>query len=313
MPVDFYEGRKQVQTWGDRVLTFVGTQVFKKTAACCLMLLLYDLAAHALERYLEVQFDLLLASDTAVFGAALSILMVLRTNSAYDRWWEGRKHWGALVNTCRNIALKLEVLSSAPEAEKALAGRYIALFPYVLRDHLRDGVSEQTWRSFPEPVSQEVSNVPAYVTARLMAIVKSWREQGQLSKLDHHLIDKQINAWMEICGACERIRNTPLPLAHRALIPQLLVLYLVVVPISLELTVANACLTFVMGYFLIGLELVAEEIEEPFGTDDDDLQLDRLCKGIERSVREVMPATRTLEPLSDLRPTGLLGGLPKTP
>jgi putative membrane protein len=307
MPVDFYEGRKQVQTWGDRVLTFLGTRVFKKTAACCLMLLLYDMAAHALESYLEVQLDLP-SSDTAVFGAALSILMVLRTNSAYDRWWEGRKHWGALVNTCRNLALKVEALSQADPTEKALAGRYIALFPYVLRDHLREGITEKTWSSFPEPVNRQLSHLPAYVTSRLMAILAGWREKGLLSPLDHHLIDRQVNAWMEICGACERIRNTPLPLAHRALIPQLLVLYLVVVPISLPATVANAVLTFVMGYFLIGLELVAEEIEEPFGTDDDDLQLDRLCKGIERSVRETIPATQSEEPYSDLSPTGLLSG-----
>lgn len=306
MPVDFFEGHKQVQTWGDRVGTFLGTAVFKKTAACCVMLLIYVAVGHAVEAYFGVRLNLP-ANDTAVFGAALSILMVLRTNSAYDRWWEGRKHWGALVNTCRNIALKVESMSRAEPEEKALAGRYIALFPYVLRDHLRDGIQDETIALLPEQPDREVFHYPAYLTGRLMAIVLAWRDKGLLEKLDHHLLDTQINAWMDICGACERIRNTPLPLAHRALIPQLLVLYLVIVPISMDFNAANACLTFVMGYFLIGLELVAEEIEEPFGTDDDDLQLDRLCKGIERTVRQIVPAMRASAPLSDLNPTRALG------
>lgn len=300
MPVDFYEGHKQVQTWGDRVFVFLGTAVFKKTAACCLMLVLYVLAGHAVENYFDKRL-VLPGNDTAVFGAALSILMVLRTNSAYDRWWEGRKHWGALVNVCRNLALKIETFGEASPEQRALAGRYLTLFPYVLRDHLREGMSEQTRNLFPEPPSPDLVHPPSHLTGRLMSLLKEWREAGQLTKLDHHLIDTQLNAWMDICGACERIRNTPLPLAHRALIPQLLVLYLVIVPISTELTVANVCFSFVMGYFLIGLELVAEEIEEPFGTDDDDLQLDRLCKGIERSVRQIIPSLQAHEPLSDLR------------
>lgn len=299
MPVDFYEGHKQVQTWGDRVFTFLGTQVFKKTSACCLMLVLYVVSAHMVENYFGFRLSLP-GTETGVFGAALSILMVLRTNSAYDRWWEGRKHWGSLVNCSRNLALKLEAMSSADDQQKALAGRYICLFPYVLRDHLRAGVQEETLRHFPEPAPKGIGHFPAYVAGKVLPILKAWRDQGLLSKLDHHLIDTQVSAWMDICGACERIRNTPLPLAHRALIPQLLVLYLMIVPISVDLTTANVCFTFVMGYFLIGLELVAEEIEEPFGTDDDDLQLDLLCKGIERSVRQIMPILQSSEPISDL-------------
>jgi putative membrane protein len=299
MPVDFFEGHRQVQTWGDRVFTFLGTAVFKKTSACCLMLVLYVMFGHAVEDYFGFRLTLP-ANETGVFGAALSILMVLRTNSAYDRWWEGRKHWGALVNCCRNLALKVQAMSGADEQQKAVAGRYIALFPYVLRDHLRTGVQPETLRHFPEPPPKDVVHVPAYVTGKLLTMLKDWRDQGTLHRLDHQQIDVQISAWMDICGACERIRNTPLPLAHRALIPQLLILYLVIVPVSLELTVANAAFTFIMGYFLIGLELVAEEIEEPFGTDDDDLQLDLLCKGIERSVRQIMPVLRESDPISDL-------------
>lgn len=299
MPVSFFEGQKQVQNWGERVVTFLGTAVFKKTSACCLMLVLYLLLGHTIEDYFGHRLALP-SRDTAVFGAALSILMVLRTNSAYDRWWEGRKHWGSLVNVCRNLALKIQTQSTAEPAEKVLAARYLMLFPYALRDHLRTGVTDETLARLPEPLPAGTTHVPAYLAGKLFAQLKGWRDRELLHKIDHHTFDAPVSLLMDICGACERIRNTPLPLAHRALIPQLLVLYLMIVPLSLDLTAANVGFTIVMGYFLIGLELVAEEIEEPFGTDDDDLQLDRLCRGIERSVCEIIPGLPCPEATSKL-------------
>ena len=289
MPVDFFQGHRQVETWTSRIMEFHRSRVFKKTLASCCVLVLYVSLGHLLQRYLHMQFSIP-SREGAAFGAALSILMVLRTNSAYDRWWEGRKHWGSLVNTCRNLALKVQMFSHAEEEKKALAGDYIVLFPYALRDHLRAGITDQTLARCPHPVPEGVTHVPAYIAGRLFQVVKGWRDQEQLHRLDHHLIDQHISALMDICGACERIRNTPLPLAHRALIPQLLALYLILVPIGMEFNLANMIFTFVMSYFLIGLELVSEDIEEPFGTDDDDLPLDRLSETIERSVRQIIPA-----------------------
>ena len=299
MPVNFYEGQKQVQTWGGRVIDFLGTKVFKKTGACCLMLGIYVAVGHMVENYFHYRLQLP-ADDTAVIGAALSILMVLRTNSAYDRWWEGRKHWGALVNNCRNLALKVETMSSASHQEKALVGTYIALFPYVLRDHLRNGMTQETLARLPEPPPSDLFNAPAYIAGRIFTLIKGWRDGDKLHRLDHLMMDPHISSLMDICGACERIRNTPLPLVYRALIPQLLVLYLIVAPLGLEFSTANLALTIIIGYFLIGLELVAEEIEEPFGTDNDDLQLDRICKGTERSIRQILPELSEVSTISDL-------------
>ena len=289
MPVDFFEGHRQVGTWTSRIMEFCRSRVFKKTLASCCVLVLYVCLGQTLQQYLHVHLNIP-SREGATFGAALSILMVLRTNSAYDRWWEGRKHWGALVNTCRNLALKVQVFSQAEEERKALAGEYIVLFPYALRDHLREGITDQTLARCPHPLPDGVTHVPAYIAGRLFQIVKGWRNNKELGKLDDHLIDQHISALMDICGACERIRNAPLPLAHRALIPQVLALYLILIPVSMEFNLANMVFTFVMSYFLIGLELVAEDIEEPFGTDDDDLPLDRLSETIERSVRQIIPA-----------------------
>lgn len=274
--------------WGARIRRFLGSSVFRRTSSCVLGLTAYTAAGNFLQDY--YQNDILLpAGGQALFGAALSVLLVLRTNSAYDRWWEGRKLWGQLTNECRNLAVKLRVMADVEPAELALARRWLAAFPACLRDHLRQGVSDETLSRLPEPVAEGQSHVPGFVSSRLLALVRRWRDQGKLHRLDHHLIDRHISALLDICGGCERIRNTPLPLSHRALIPQLLVVYLVLAPVGMDTNPWNLVLVAGVGYFLIGLELVAEDIEEPFGLDLDDLPLDRLCDNIGRFASETLP------------------------
>ena len=226
-------------------------------------------------------------ADVSLFAAALSLLMVLRTNSAYDRWWEGRKLWGSLVNNCRNLALKITAMAEVDEKEMARAQELIVAFPYVLKEHLRTGDTADAVSKLSVPCPDHISHVPGYISGQLFRLVRSWRDSGNLNKMDHHLIDQHISSFLDICGACERIRNTPLPLAHRALIPQLLGLYLLVVPLGLEHNPVNIFVTLGVSYFLLGLEIAAEDIEEPFGYDCNDLPLDLISKNIQRSVDEV--------------------------
>lgn len=299
MPIDFFEGHTQLGNWGGRVNAYFGSTVFKKTLGACAVLVLYVALGQSIEYYFGVRIVIPGRDGAAVFGAALSILMVLRTNTAYDRWWEGRKLWGSLVNNCRNLALKVSVMSEADDQAKRETAQWISTFPYTMRDHLRQGILDETLQRFPEKLPPGVTHVPAFIAGRLFATMKTWRDEGLLNKIDHHLIDQHVSSFMDLCGACERIRNTPLPLAHRALIPQLLGLYLVIVPLSLEMTLANALLTFGMGYFLIGIELVAEHIEEPFGTDEDDLPLTQICENIERSINQIIPKPPTPNPFEE--------------
>lgn len=286
MPVDFFAGQRQMATWGSRINTFLGAAVFKKTLACVVALMAYtalgDAIQHALHRDIIVP-----SGGQALFGAALTILLVLRTNSSYDRWWEARKLWGQLVNDSRNLALKVSSMADVPPAEKQHVARLIVGFARCLKEHLRRGVLEETLEQLPEKVPERIHHVPAYLSGRLFEIVRGWRDQGTLHRLDHHLMDKHISALMDICGACERIRNTPLPLSHRTLIPQLLAVYLAFLPVGLENSHWNVLMVGAVGYFLIGLELVADDIEEPFGHDLDDLPLDRIADNIERSVVEI--------------------------
>lgn len=293
MPVDFFQGQRQINSWGGRIADYLRSTVFKRTTASCSVLLLYIIAGRKVEDYFG--FDLELpVNDVSLFGAALSLLMVLRTNSAYDRWWEGRKLWGALVNNCRNVALKISAMAEVDKKEMDRAQELITTFPKALKEHLRAGASSETYANLSTPCPDYISHVPNYLSGELFRLVRRWRDEGKLNKMDHHLIDQHIVSFMDICGACERIRNTPLPLAHRALIPQLLGLYLLVVPLGLQLTVMNLVVTVGVSYFLLGLEIAAEDIEEPFGHDCNDLPLDLIAGNIERSVNEVFAHHHTL-------------------
>lgn len=292
MPIDFFEGQRQVNNWGTRMNAFRRSTVFKKTTGACFVLGVYVLAGHLVENYFNVRVYIAFDSIT-LLGGVLSLLLVLRSNSAHERWWEGRKLWGQLVNDSRNLALKITTLVDAPEEEKRRCIRWSVSFPYFLRDHLRDGIpGQEALDRAPEEIPEDIAHVPAYVSGKLFATLRKWRDAEQLSKLDHHVTDQHVSALMDICGACERIRNTPMPLSHRALIPQLLIVYLVIAPLGVEPSVTNAVLGLGLAYFLIGLEVLAEELEEPFGRDTDDLPLDTMCKNIQRSVEQIASTER---------------------
>lgn len=286
MRVDFFEGQRQVSNWSARINVFRSSSVFRRTVGACLVLGLYVFIGHTVQNYLgasiKVEFD-----EVTLLAGVLSLLLVLRSNSAYDRWWEGRKLWGQLVNDSRNLALKIKNLVDAPEEDKREAFDWIISFPFCLRDHLRGGPKPETVEKLPKTPPEQICHIPAYISSKLFAQSKRWRDAGQLNKLDYHLIDQHISSLMNICGACERIRNTPPPLSHRALIPQLLLIYLVITPLGVPPTWSNALLGFGLAYFLIGIEVVAEELEEPFGQDTDDLPLDTISTNIKRSIREI--------------------------
>lgn len=265
---------------------YVASTLFRRTVGICALLLVYIWVGRKIENYIDMEVSLPI-NDVSLYAAALSLLMVLRTNSSYDRWWEGRKLWGALVNNCRNLALKINAAAEADPEELQRAEKLIISFPKALRDHLREGVTPETLAGQPEECPEGVTHLPAYISGQMFQLIRKWREEGKLHKFDHHLIDQHVVSFMDICGACERIRNTPLPLAHRALIPQLLGLYLLVVPLGLEFNLINASLSLGVSYFLIALELAAEDIEEPFGHDCSDLPLDQISKNIGRSVNEI--------------------------
>lgn len=226
-------------------------------------------------------------------GFALSMLLVFRTNSAYDRWWEGRKLWGALVNNSRNLALKLCPILSGDAEQKSFFASAIPTFAVELAKHLRAEATkfEMDERPHPEiPDFDTRKHIPSQAAGLIISRIYKLHREGVVAHEELLLLNSEMSSFMDICGACERIRNTPIPYAYSAFIKKFIFVYVVTLPFSLAFTLGYLSIPVVaLIFYLLGsLELIAEEIEEPFGADANDLPLDRMCKTIEKTVREIL-------------------------
>src|SRR5262249_42127857 len=166
----------------------------------------------------------MVAALAVVFG----ILVVFRNNAAHDRWWEARKLWGQLNNELRNLALKARAHATVGPEEHRRFARTLVGFAHALRLHLRGVSGVQSVPGFAdEPTT--FPHAPGYVAGLVHQTLDRWNRQGKLEDTVW-LLDQHARALMDICGACERIRNTPLPSSYRALVRCLIGLYVVVAP-----------------------------------------------------------------------------------
>jgi putative membrane protein len=237
------------------------------------------------------------AESTVVNGLALSFLIGFRNNHAYDRWWEARKLWGQLINENRNLCLKVQSLAGIDAADRDALGQLIITFADSLKDHLRRREGSD---STPAEIETDVQwrHQPSLAAHGILELIVRWQREGHIDGWGLLWLDGQVKSLMDICGACERIRNTPLSSSYRALVRHGIAIYLAIAPFYLiEDTGLSGLPMFVMAaYFLIGIELVAEEIEEPFGAGGDNLPLERYCATIATSVREILGASRIPDP-----------------
>jgi putative membrane protein len=231
------------------------------------------------------------ASNIAYTSLVLGLLLVFRTNSAYDRWWEGRKLWGQLVNDSRNMCLKVKNLSSLPEHEKIQVSEYVVSFAYTLKNHLRDTKPAKRLPGVKKMTNIDEPHLPVQVVDSIYNRVQKWYQTGQIDGFLLLQLDPHMRAFMDVCGACERIRSSPLVLSYRAFIRQGIAINLAALPwysaTTLPLYWGLPIIIFA-SYFLIGLELIAEDIEDPFGFDGDDLPLDLICDKIRTVITQIM-------------------------
>ncbi len=230
----------------------------------------------------------------------ISMLLVFRTNTAYDRWWEGRKLWGALVNNSRNLALKLDQLLEPAHAEERQFFRaMIPNFAFALKNQLRQKSIEG---EFTESTSFSIHNVrlgehvPQQIALAIFGKVNDLQRQGTLLPEHLLLLNSEIQSLMDTCGACERIKNTPIPFSYSSFIKKFIFTYCITLPLGYVSTLHYLVVPLVVFvfYVLASLEIIAEEIENPFGTDDNDLPLDTICKGIYTTITQSFDHTERL-------------------
>jgi len=249
----------------------------------------YSLIPVLIETRTEYRKYLNLPSEVhAVLTLVLGWLLVFRTNASYQRWWEARTLWGALVNTSRNVAIKVTELVPAPKEELLSIRRDVIGFAVALRDHLRDGASLQRLPGFENSGAKPV-HVPGYLVSRMYEQFARWKSAGLMDGDELRVLDEDSRRFLDICGGCERIRNTRLAQSYRAFARQCVFLVLATLPWGIVDAFQwwTVPLTGITSYFMLGLETVAEHVEEPFGRDDDDLDLESLCRTIDVTVSEI--------------------------
>jgi putative membrane protein len=229
----------------------------------------------------------------SLLGFVIGLLLVFRTNSAYDRWWEGRKQWGALVNSTRNAALKFNAALGSDAVTKKFYATAISNYGYALKEHLRNGVIMEELDDSNEMPLAVISNrrhipnaIANYINKKNIELYKSEVITGE----QLIILDQETNEFTDILGACERIKNTPIPFSYNLFIKKFIFVYTLTLPFGLAQDYHYWTIpisTFIL-YVFGSLELLAEEIEEPFGTDTSDLPTDNLVIIIKDNVNEIL-------------------------
>lgn len=307
--------RYNPHSWAHVLLSFARSPVFRTLLLDVALVGVYSAVVVWLERdvgRIPQPFGLPVLS---LLGIILGLLLVFRTNTAYDRWWEGRRLWGQLVNSSRALARHLHALLPAHATARRL--RYqqlIAAFPHALARHLRalgEGAASPAHRLVRKrgeeiderarergdellaALSEELAgapHVPNRLLSRLAGEVHSDVAQGHLPREATIALMPLMTVFDDITGACERIRRTPIPMGYSSYIRQFILLYALVVPFAManEYGYGTVLAAMFLFFCTVGLELLATEIEEPFGEDRNDLPLDEIAARISGDVAELL-------------------------
>jgi putative membrane protein len=230
----------------------------------------------------------------STLGFVISLLLVFRTNTAYDRWWEGRRNWGALVNCSRNLAIKLHAILGEKNADdRFFFSHMIPNYAFALKNHLRkkNDTSEFTEISLMNnDLSKNIQHVPNRIARMIYERINVLYENGVVKNEQLILLNNEAQQLTEICGACERIKNTPIPFSYSSFIKKFIFFYIMTLPWGYVFSVGYFIIPIVIliFYVLASLELIAEEIEDPFGADANDLPTDEISENIRRAVSEIM-------------------------
>jgi len=253
--------------------------------------LVYSIHAQGINLYFP-------ALNGLVPNLVLGLLLVFRTNTAYDRFWEGRKAWGSVVNTVRNLVRSILVSVSESNdldhQEKIAALKLLPGFAIAMKQHLRYQppnheleVLLSTWQ-FQQ--LQTANNPPLKVAFWLHSYLRKQVQKQALDPLQFVSMGKLISQMVDAFGACERIQKTPIPLAYAIHLRQLLMIFCLLLPFQMvdQLGWVTPLLVALISFTLLGIEEIGIQIEDPFGDDPNDLPLDSICQTMVKNIDELI-------------------------
>lgn len=256
---------------------------------------LYGAVVVALVEALKLDLGNAGVAPFALLGVALSVYLGFRNNAAYDRWWEARKLWGQLVFEIRNLSRAASALIADRDELRPLLMDALA-FCHFLRGELRNVDAREQARGFVGDAAEAIfaaSNQPDAAMRLMGQRIGALKRAGTLEPMDFRILDERLSALSAMQAGCERIMGTPLPFAYTLLLQRTAYIFCLLLPFGLAFSAgwATPLFTALIAYTFFGLDALSEELEDPFGTQANDLALDGLCRVCEISVFEALGET----------------------
>jgi len=235
----------------------------------------------------------------------LGLLLVFRTNTAYDRFWEGRKIWGTIINTSRNLARNVWITIPAKTVEdrddKVRTLRCLVAFAVATKLHLRqEPINDELEGLLPKDKFDKLkgmNNPPLEVAFWIGDYLQNQYRQRAIDSYQLTAIQTLLNQLVDCLGACERILKTPMPLAYSIHLKQLLLLYCLSLPFQMVENLGwwTGAIVALISFTLFGIEEIGIEIENPFGRDPNDLPLDAICETMLRNINDLITLSPCME------------------
>ena len=276
--------------WFSLIFKFHKSDTFRK-----LMPLMICVGIYAtIVVYIETNYFHIKSSGTvhSLLGFVISMLLVFRTNTAYERWWEGRKLLGSLLNNSRNLAIKLTAMlkndSLHKEQARIITGNYApALVEHLSEKHQYFVLKDH--EAYPINEVLQAEHKPNAVALQLMNFITALVDKKRLTPNDILFLKYELSRFTEIIGACERIKKSPIPYSYSIFIKKFIFVYIMTIPLffSQDFGYAIVPLTIFIFYVLVSIEMIAEEIEDPFNGDSNDLPMHDIAQNIRRNIKEI--------------------------
>jgi ion channel-forming bestrophin family protein len=236
--------------------------------------------------------------ESVIPSIVLGLLLVLRTNTAYDRFWEGRKAWGSIVNNVRNLSRQIlvSIQEHTPQdrIEQIAILNFLVAFAVTTKLHLR---GEKINNELDELVEnhqylklKNINHPPLEVAFWIGDYLQQQHQRKCVDSYQVTAMQELINNLVDNLGACERILRTPMPVAYSIHLRQLLLLYCLLLPFQLVQSLGwwTCMITALISFTLFGIEAIGIQIEDPFGHDSNDLPLDNICKTMKRNIDDLI-------------------------
>jgi len=231
-----------------------------------------------------------------LIGLALAIFLGFRNNASYDRFWEGRKLWGALLIDARSLVRQALTMSNLPPDSEKIAyfTRLLIAFTYALKHQLRrTNAAPDLERLLPPDLVQALQKVkfkPIRLLQEMGRWVQALKTEGQLEAITQIAFDHNLNQLSAIVGGCERIASTPIPYTYSVLLHRTVYIYCFLLPFGLVDSIGwmTPVMVVFVGYTFIALDALITELEEPFGEEPNDLALNTISQTVETSLLEMI-------------------------